>query len=76
MPDALTFLEENARTKRYPYSMQPASREYRYDDTTCRTARAFLQTFIRWSTFCEKYQPEHCELAAEIVQQVAARNRI
>jgi hypothetical protein len=30
---------------------------------------------IRWSTFCEKYQPEHCELAAEIIRQVADQNR-
>jgi dTDP-4-amino-4,6-dideoxygalactose transaminase len=75
MPDALTFLEQNARAKKYPYSMPPASREYHYDERTCRRAREFLQTFIRWSTFCEKYQPEHCEMAAAIVRQVAQRNR-
>lgn len=75
MPDALTFLEQNARAKRYPYSMPPASREYHYDETVCRTAREFLKTFIRWSTFCEKYQPEHCEMAAAIVREVADRNR-
>jgi hypothetical protein len=30
---------------------------------------------VRWSTFCEKYEPEHCELAAAIVRAVADRNR-
>ncbi|HXG24553.1 MAG TPA: DegT/DnrJ/EryC1/StrS family aminotransferase, partial [Chthonomonadales bacterium] len=75
MPDALTFLERNARAKKYPYSIPPASREYHYDERICRTAREFLKTFIRWSTFCEKYQPEHCEMAAAIVRKVADRNR-
>jgi dTDP-4-amino-4,6-dideoxygalactose transaminase len=76
MPEALTFLNENAQARRYPYSMPPASRTYVYDETTCPTAHEFLKTFVRWSTFCEKYTPEHCELAAEIVRGVAARNRI
>jgi perosamine synthetase len=75
MPAACTFLEENARSKVYPYSVPPASREYAYGADVCPTARGFLKTFIRWSTFCEKYQPEHCELAARIVREVADRNR-
>jgi len=75
MPDALTFLEENARAKRYPYSMPPASREYRYDESVCTTAREYLTRFVRWSTFCEKYTPEHCAMAAQFVQQVADKNR-
>jgi len=75
MPVALTFLQRNARVKRYPYSMPPASREYRYDEQTCPTAWKFLQTWIRWMTFCEKYTEEHCELAARIVREVAERNR-
>jgi len=37
---------------------------------------ALLDTCIRWSTFCEKYQPEHCELAAAIVREVADKNRV
>lgn len=76
MPAALPFLEDWAHAKRYPYSMPPASREYRYGPEACPNAWEFLQTFIRWSTFCEKYQPEHCELAAKIVRQIADRNRI
>ncbi len=75
MPEACTFLEENARNKVYPYSMPPASREYHYGEDTCPTAHVFLENWIRWSTFCEKYQPEHCELAAAIVREVADRNR-
>lgn len=75
MPEALTFLNENAQAGVYPYSMPPASRRYVYDKTTCPTAHEFLKTFLRWSTFCEKYEPEHCELAAAIVSEVADRNR-
>jgi dTDP-4-amino-4,6-dideoxygalactose transaminase len=74
MSAACTFLEENAGKKVYPYSMPPASREYRYADA-CPNAKRFLENWIRWSTFCEKYQPEHCELAARIVRQVADKNR-
>jgi len=75
LPEACTFLEENARNKVYPYSMPPASREYSYGADSCPNARDFLENMIRWSTFCEKYQPEHCELAADIIRQVADRNR-
>ncbi len=75
LPAACTFLEENARNKVYPYSMPPASREYSYGADNCPNARDFLENMIRWSTFCEKYQPEHCELAADIVRQVADGNR-
>ena len=46
-----------------------------YSGDTCPTAQSFLDTFIRWATFCEKYQPEHCQLAAEIVRQVADAKR-
>lgn len=75
MPEACTFLEENARARVHPYSMPPASREYHYGAESCPAAWEFLQNWIRWSTFCEKYQPEHCELAAAIVRRVAETNR-
>lgn len=75
MPVACTFLDENARNKKYPYSTPPASKEYRYNIETCPNARDFLENWIRWSTFCEKYQPEHCELAARIIRKVAEQNR-
>ena len=57
-------------------SIPPALREFSYGPETCPTAHEFLQTFIRWSTFCEKYTEEHCEIAAEIVRRVAERNRV
>jgi dTDP-4-amino-4,6-dideoxygalactose transaminase len=74
MPEACTFLNENARNQVYPYSRPPASRAYVYDETTCPTAHRFLETWIRWVNFCEKYTEEHCRLAAEIVRDVADRN--
>jgi len=75
MPEAVTYLKRNAAARTYPYSTPPASRTYSYDAANYPNATAFLDTFIRWSTFCEKYQPEHCELAATIVREVASRNR-
>jgi dTDP-4-amino-4,6-dideoxygalactose transaminase len=75
MPAAVTFLGDNARKKVYPYSMPPASREYRYGAETCPNAWNFVQTWVRWSTFCEKYTEAHCELAARIVSDVAEKNR-
>ena len=74
IPACCTFLEENARGKVYPYSMPPASRQYSYADA-CPRAAQFLETWIRWSSFCAKYRPEHCELAARIVREVSDRNR-
>jgi len=75
MPAACTFLDQNARAGVYPYSMPPASRHYRYSAATCPTARDFLESFIRWTTFCGAYTLQHCELAASIVREVAERNR-
>ncbi len=70
-----TFLNENARAKKYPYSQPPASRDYHYGTDSCPRAWQFLQTWIRWATFCEKYTEEHCHLAHEIVAEIAAKNR-
>ena len=75
MPEACTFLQRRAVEHRYPYSQPPASREYTYGESVCPTAHEFLDTWIRWSTFCAKYRPEHCGLAAEIVHGVAEANR-
>ena len=75
MPAALPFLTEWAKQGRYPYSQPPASRTYTYRAEDCPNARDFLENFVRWSTFCEKYEPEHVELAARIVSDVAERNR-
>ena len=75
MPAACTFLNDKARNKIYPYSAPPASRAYRYGADACPRAKTFLETWIRWATFCEKYETEDCELAARIVRDVADRNR-
>ena len=76
MPEACPFLDENARKKAYPYSMPPASREYRYGSETCPNGKAYLDNWLRWSTFCARYRSEHCEIVARIVSDVAERNRI
>lgn len=74
MPEALVCLQKKAAEKSYPYSIPPASRPIDYL-SMCPRAKDFLKDFIRWSTFCEKYEPEHCELAADIVRKVANANR-
>lgn len=75
MPEACVFLDQYATAKRFPFSQPPASRAYRYGAQNTPTAAAFLQRFIRWSTFCEKYTEEHCRIAAQIVRAVADANR-
>jgi len=75
MPAACTLLDANARAGAHPYSQPPASRSYTYSADSCPTARGLLESFVRWSTFCEKYTEEHCEVAAEIVRKVAEANR-
>ena len=76
MPAACTFLQEKAAQQAYPYSLPPASRTYEYGGDTCPNAQDYLDRWLRWSTFCEKYRPEDCELAAAIVREVADRNRV
>jgi perosamine synthetase len=75
LPECCTFLGEYAAAKRFPYSMPPASREYAYGAAGTPVAAEFLTRFIRWSTFCEKYTEEHCEIAATIVRGVADAHR-
>jgi len=75
MPEACVFLDEYARAKRFPFSQPPASRDYRYGPEGTPVAAAFLSRFIRWTTFCEKYTEEHCEMAAQIIRTVADVNR-
>ncbi|MCC6696218.1 MAG: aminotransferase class V-fold PLP-dependent enzyme, partial [Candidatus Hydrogenedentes bacterium] len=76
MPAALTCLHKKVAEGRYPYSIPPASRKHTYSSESCPVAAKFLKTFIRWSTFCEKYQSEHVHLAAQLVAEVADRNRV
>ena len=76
LPAALPYLTEAAERQRFPYSQPPASRTYRYDATCCPNAHELLERFIRWSTFCDKYEPHHCEQAAAIVRHVADEYRL
>jgi len=75
MPAALPFLQTAAREQAFPFSQPPASRRFEYSADSCPNAKAYLETFIRWSTFSERYEPQHCELAADIVRTVADKNR-
>ena len=75
MPAALPFLQRAAKDRVYPYSKPPASRDYEYSADTCPRARDFLESFVRWSTFCERYTDDHCDLAVALVKDVAERNR-
>jgi dTDP-4-amino-4,6-dideoxygalactose transaminase len=75
MPASLPFLSAAANEQTYPFCQPPASRKYSYSGDSCPNAQAFLETFIRWSTFNDRYTEEHCELAAQIVRHVADRNR-
>jgi dTDP-4-amino-4,6-dideoxygalactose transaminase len=75
MPASLPFLTKAAREQLYPYSQPPASRRFGYSAEACPNARDFLETFIRFSTFNDRYTEAHCALAAEIVRSVADRNR-
>lgn len=75
MPEACTFLGRWAAEERYPYSTPPAARRHTYGADSCPTARDFLRTWVRWSSFCEKYTEADCHLAADIVRRVADANR-
>jgi perosamine synthetase len=76
LPEACTFLDEYARTGRFPYSQPPAGRTYHYSAAGTPVAATFLQRFIRWATICEKYTEEHCHIAAEAIRTVADANRV
>ncbi|HYF47956.1 MAG TPA: DegT/DnrJ/EryC1/StrS family aminotransferase, partial [Planctomycetota bacterium] len=75
MPEACVFLQRQAEQRQYPYSAPQASREYSYSAAQCPNARAFLSTFVRWSTICAKWQDEHVDTCVEIVKEVAARHQ-
>lgn len=76
MPAALPFLTERAARRGWPFDAATGSRPHRYDADTTPNAARFLEHFIRWISFCEKYTDEHADMAVEIVRQVAERNRV
>jgi len=55
--------------------LPPASRSYKYDGNSCPNAQNFLDTYIRWSSFCERYTVEDCDTASGIVATVAEKYR-
>lgn len=75
LPESLVCLQNKVRDNAYPYSIPPASRAHAYSGDACPNAQSLLRRYIRWSTFCEKYQPDHCELAANLVRKIADENR-
>jgi hypothetical protein len=75
MPAALPVLEKAATERRYPFCEPATARKHTYSGDSCPNAQEFLESFIRWSTFNERYQPEHCEMVAQIVRDIADRNR-
>ena len=76
IPASCTFLGRDAAAGTYPYSMPPASRRYSYDLENYPNAVAFLENYVRWASFCEKYQPEDCYKIAKVVAAIADRNRL
>ena len=75
MPEALTCLHKKVEGGLFPYSTPPASKQYNYSAASCPEAAKFLKTFVRWSTFCEKYTEQDCELTAEVVAHVVKVNQ-
>ena len=75
MPAALTFLQKAAREKAFPFHAPYTDHAHGYSGDNCPDAQRYLENFIRWSGFCEKYTEEHCRLAAKFVYTVAERNR-
>lgn len=74
LPEACEFLHRASAEETYPFSRPPASRRYVYPGS-CPTAVEFLDRFVRWSTFCEKYTEADVDRAAAIVAAVAERHR-
>lgn len=74
IPEAVTFLQQYTDQKRYPFSVPPASRCFRYDAASCPNGRDFLANFVRWF-WTEKYNDTHIEQMAEIIRAEAKANR-
>ena len=75
MPVGASFLQRQAASQVYPYSIPPASRTYQYRAEDCPNAHQFLETFVRWIV-SERYEDHHCDRIIEIVKTLAERNHI
>jgi len=74
MPEGIGFLRDWVEHGRYPFCIPPASRLPRYSADVVSNARQFLETWIRWF-WTEKYTDEHVQRMADIVREVAMKNR-
>jgi dTDP-4-amino-4,6-dideoxygalactose transaminase len=75
LPESCIFLPQAVKASTYPFSIPPASRLLDYRSESYPNANRFLDGFIRWSSFCDKYEARHCEIAADIIRTVAEQNR-
>ncbi len=75
MPEACTFLRDAVQRGRYPYLSPFTDRKPDYSAASCPNAASFLDRWVRWTSFCEKYEEHHCIRAAEIVAATADRYR-
>lgn len=73
LPEAVSFLQQYVDQGRYPFSIPPASRRYRYAAETVPNARAFLANFVRWF-WTEKYTDAHIAQMARIIREVAEKH--
>ncbi len=74
MPASAVFLQQQAASQTYPFSLPPASRAYTYRAEDYPNANAVLDVFIRWIV-SDRYTPTHCQLIVDIVRTVADRHR-
>lgn len=75
MPAAMTFLQEWVDEGRMPFSNSSA-KEYSYSADNCPVARDFLENWVRSCSITEKWEEEHVEILAEIIEEVADANRV
>lgn len=68
MPESISFLKEYVKNNIYPFSVPPASRQYKYDADSTPDAKRFLETFIRWF-WTEKYEKEHIDFIYDIIKK-------
>jgi perosamine synthetase len=75
MPEAVTFLREEAEDRKYPFSLTDPSWAHTYSAESVPNAKNFLNTWIRWS-WTEKYGENHIRHIADIISRVAGKNRV
>jgi dTDP-4-amino-4,6-dideoxygalactose transaminase len=74
MAASALFLQRQAASQTYPFSLPPASRTYTYRAEDYPNANAVLDTFVRWIV-SDRYTQAHCQLIVDFVRTVADRHR-